>query len=48
MAALVHDDGLAKRLRAATQGAAARFSAERVYSSIADELERAAGLKKDF
>jgi glycosyltransferase involved in cell wall biosynthesis len=43
MASFVHDGGLAERLRAAAGQAASRFSAERVYGSIADELERTAG-----
>jgi glycosyltransferase involved in cell wall biosynthesis len=43
MASLVRDGGLAERLRGAARQAATRFSPERVYGSIADELERAAG-----
>ena len=46
MATLVRDGGLAARLRGAARQAASRFSAERVYGSIAQELERAAGLPR--
>ena len=42
MASLMRDGGLADRLRAAAPQAATRFAAQRVYGSIADELERAA------
>ncbi len=48
MASLVRDGALAKRLREETRQAATRFSAERVYGSIADELERAAGGSKSL
>jgi glycosyltransferase involved in cell wall biosynthesis len=42
MASLVRDSGLADRLRGAARQAATTFSAQRVYGSIADELELAA------
>jgi glycosyltransferase involved in cell wall biosynthesis len=42
MASLVRDGGLADRLRAAARQAATRFAAQRVYGSIADQVERAA------
>jgi glycosyltransferase involved in cell wall biosynthesis len=48
MASFVRDGGLVDRLRAAARQAATKFSAERVYGSIADELERAAGNSASF
>jgi glycosyltransferase involved in cell wall biosynthesis len=48
MASLVRDNGLADRLRTAARQAATRFSAQRIYGSIAGELERAAGDSGSF
>jgi glycosyltransferase involved in cell wall biosynthesis len=48
MASFVRDGGLVDRLRAAARQAATKFSAERVYGSIAEELERAAGNSASF
>ena len=48
MASFIRDGGLVDRLRAAARQAATKFSAERVYGSIADELERAAGNSASF
>jgi glycosyltransferase involved in cell wall biosynthesis len=42
MASVVRNGDFAGRLREAARGAAAKFSSERIYSGIAQELERAA------